>query len=150
MCGIAGFFDRDGIAVPEADAVARRMARAIATRGPDDEDAWADGAGIALGFRRLAILDLSPLGRQPMASAFGRYTIVFNGEIYNYLELREELRAKLLEITHKLEEAQQTASTLKKENHTRREQIEAAEALGREMRQGLGRADDDALGFADP
>lgn len=94
MCGIAGFFDLDGIAVPEAQSVVLRMAATIATRGPDDEGGWADPAGVALGFRRLSILDLSPLGHQPMASASGRFTIVFNGEIYNHGTLRDELRAR--------------------------------------------------------
>jgi asparagine synthase (glutamine-hydrolysing) len=68
------------------------MAATLAHRGPDDESAWADpGAGIALGFRRLAIIDTSPAGRQPMVSADGRYVIAYNGEIYNYRELRDEL-----------------------------------------------------------
>jgi len=94
MCGIAGFLDVDGHSVDEAETVARRMATAIASRGPDDEGAWASPAGVALGFRRLAILDLSPLGAQPMASASKRFTIVFNGEIYNHAALRDELHAR--------------------------------------------------------
>ena len=67
-------------------ATLRRMTDAIVTRGPDDEGAWTDAdAGIALGHRRLSILDLSPLGHQPMASADGRYQIVFNGATYQVL-----------------------------------------------------------------
>jgi asparagine synthase (glutamine-hydrolysing) len=70
------------------------MADTIAHRGPDDSGAWVDeDAGIALAFRRLAIVDLSPAGHQPMVSADGRYVIIFNGEIYNYLDLRRELAA---------------------------------------------------------
>jgi len=68
------------------------MADTLIHRGPDDSGVWADAtAGIALGFRRLAILDLSPTGHQPMCSSDGRYVAVFNGEIYNYRDLRVEL-----------------------------------------------------------
>src|SRR5690349_7248116 len=68
------------------------MAATLAHRGPDDEGAWSDpGAGIALGFRRLAVVDLSPLGHQPMRSPSGRFTLVFNGEVFNHDALRREL-----------------------------------------------------------
>jgi asparagine synthase (glutamine-hydrolysing) len=95
MCGIAGFLDPRGTTDRASlEAAARGMARAIAHRGPDDEGAWADAdAGIALGHRRLSIVDLSPEGHQPMASATGRYVIAFNGEIYNFEAIRAELDA---------------------------------------------------------
>ena len=95
MCGIAGFLDAGRS--PTADAAAcraRAMADAVAHRGPDDSDIWVDpAAGIGLGHRRLSIIDLSPLGRQPMHSADGRYVISYNGEVYNFAELRQELAA---------------------------------------------------------
>ena len=94
MCGIAGWFDPRGFPEPDARATLTAMTDTLVHRGPDDAGMWVDGAGgIALGFRRLAILDLTPTGRQPMASASGRYTIVFNGEIYNFRQLRRELEA---------------------------------------------------------
>src|SRR5665213_922752 len=92
MCGIVGAYSLSGC--PEDSLVAnlRRMAEAIAHRGPDDHGVWTNAAvGIGLGHRRLSIVDLSPLGHQPMHSRSGRYTITFNGEIYNYRELRAEL-----------------------------------------------------------
>ena len=94
MCGIAGFLDLKRVSRdPEADL--RRMTDTLVHRGPDDQGCWSDPAsGIALGHRRLSILDLSPSGHQPMLSASGRYVIVFNGEIYNFGELRKELDAK--------------------------------------------------------
>jgi asparagine synthase (glutamine-hydrolysing) len=71
-------------------SVCGRMSDALAHRGPDDRGVWTDAAsGIALGHRRLSILDLSPLGHQPMASQGGRYVISYNGEIYNFAELRD-------------------------------------------------------------
>ena len=90
MCGFAGFLASDGHAPGEARQLARRMAERLRHRGPDAGDAWADER-VALGHRRLSILDLSPSGAQPMADASGRYVIVFNGEIYNHLDLREAL-----------------------------------------------------------
>jgi len=96
MCGIAGLFDLDR-ATPQAalEAAARAMADALAHRGPDADGVWADeAAGIAFGHRRLAIVDLSPEGLQPMASADGRWAICYNGEVYNFPELRAELEAK--------------------------------------------------------
>ncbi|MBZ5630770.1 MAG: asparagine synthase (glutamine-hydrolyzing) [Acidobacteriia bacterium] len=91
MCGITGFWSTPA----SADELVSRldpMAQAILHRGPDDGGAWVDArCGIALGHRRLSILDLSPEGHQPMFSASGRYIIVFNGEVYNFEELRKEL-----------------------------------------------------------
>ncbi|MGE5892875.1 MAG: hypothetical protein ACM34I_02355 [bacterium] len=95
MCGIAGFIDiTRSISKDDLAAVTGKMAQTLVHRGPDDADIWIDSnAGIALGHRRLSILDLSPQGHQPMVSASGRYVIVFNGEIYNFQELRKELDA---------------------------------------------------------
>ncbi|HEX4266677.1 MAG TPA: asparagine synthase (glutamine-hydrolyzing) [Steroidobacteraceae bacterium] len=93
MCGITGFISR-GIVDPQH--VCRRMTDAISHRGPDDAGVWVDSdVGIALGHRRLAILDVSPAGHQPMSSAGGRFQIAYNGEIYNHLEIRRELESKL-------------------------------------------------------
>jgi asparagine synthase (glutamine-hydrolysing) len=94
MCGFAGLLSTAGFTRDELTDHAQRMIGPIAHRGPDDSGVWVDEhAGIALGFRRLAILDLSPLGHQPMRSASGRFHITFNGEIYNYVALRRELAA---------------------------------------------------------
>ena len=94
MCGITGFWNPAGVNEQEARAIVVRMANVIHHRGPDDGGDWIDPqAGIALGSRRLAILDLTPLGHQPMQSADGRFVITFNGEIYNFHELRAELAA---------------------------------------------------------
>jgi asparagine synthase (glutamine-hydrolysing) len=89
MCGIAGklFFDPARTVDP---ALLERMHRALAHRGPDDAGIWHDGP-VGLAHRRLSIIDLSPAGHQPMASADGRLHITYNGEIYNFLELRAEL-----------------------------------------------------------
>jgi asparagine synthase (glutamine-hydrolysing) len=95
MCGFTGFLttqssDKDGL-----EAIATRMALAIAHRGPDDAGTWADAeAGVALGHRRLAIVDLSAAGHQPMQSVAGRYVLAYNGEIYNHMALRAELEAQ--------------------------------------------------------
>ncbi len=96
MCGFAGFLDLGAALSPtDAERTVRRMADAVTPRGPDDGQTWVDAdAGIALGFRRLAIRDLTPAGRQPMLSADGRYAIVFNGEVYNADDLRPELAGR--------------------------------------------------------
>ncbi|MGE0791774.1 MAG: asparagine synthase (glutamine-hydrolyzing) [Sandaracinaceae bacterium] len=97
MCGIAGFWAAPGVHdEAAATAVVTRMADEVRHRGPDDSSTWSDPAtGIALGHRRLAIVDLSPTGRQPMTSASGRYVICFNGEIYNHRAIRERLDVEL-------------------------------------------------------
>ncbi len=96
MCGIAGFVQPSGNAsADELEAIALRMARALRHRGPDDSGSWTDAAaGVALGHRRLSVLDLSPLGHQPMHSASRRYVVVYNGEIYNHRALRAELESR--------------------------------------------------------
>ena len=92
MCGITGFWQDPAEGEIELRALARRMAAQMEHRGPDDADEWGDAAcGLGLGFRRLAIVDLSPNGRQPMQSASGRYVIIFNGEVYNFAAVRAEL-----------------------------------------------------------
>jgi asparagine synthase (glutamine-hydrolysing) len=89
MCGIAGMMFHRG---PELGRTVLRMAERIRYRGPDDVGEWCEvDCGLALGHVRLSILDLSPAGHQPMESASGRYVIIFNGEIYNHLELRGHL-----------------------------------------------------------
>jgi asparagine synthase (glutamine-hydrolysing) len=92
MCGITGLWDRGGGPAERLASQVEAMASTLAHRGPDDAGVWTDaGAGIALGFRRLAIVDLTPTGHQPMSSRDARYTIVFNGEIFNYQDVRREL-----------------------------------------------------------
>ena len=93
MCGITGVIDfQRSTGGDELRATAQRMAAPLHHRGPDAHGAWADpAAGIALGHQRLAIIDLSEHGQQPMQSVCGRLTIVFNGEIYNYRQLRRDL-----------------------------------------------------------
>jgi len=90
MCGFVAIISATG--QPVEQITLERMADLLAHRGPDGSGTFVDG-GVGFGFRRLAIFDLAPSGDQPMASADGRYVIVFNGAIYNFVELREELRA---------------------------------------------------------
>jgi len=95
MCGIAGFYSpKSNVSVQERYAVGTAMADRIAHRGPDAGSVWCDpDTPLALAHRRLAIIDLSSGGAQPMESLSGRYVIITNGEIYNYLELKAELEA---------------------------------------------------------
>jgi asparagine synthase (glutamine-hydrolysing) len=92
MCGLTGLFTERPYAPDELGRFVTDMANTLVHRGPDDSGTWVHpGGGVALGFRRLAIIDLSEHGHQPMRSASGRFIMVFNGEVYNYLELRREL-----------------------------------------------------------
>lgn len=92
MCGIVGMVDSTK---PVDGHLISRMCDILAHRGPDDSGTWFGSDGrVALGHRRLAIVDLSPLGHQPMRSEDGAITIVFNGEIYNFQEIREELERR--------------------------------------------------------
>lgn len=92
MCGICGVYHMDRERRVE-EASLTRMARSLRHRGPDDEGFYLDG-NVGLGHQRLSIIDLSPLGRQPMSNEDGTLWIVFNGEVYNYLELRQQLVAR--------------------------------------------------------
>lgn len=95
MCGLTGYLSTDA---SSCDAVIKKMATAIKRRGPDSHDYWQDSAsGIALGHRRLAVVDLSPAGTQPMQSASSRYVIAYNGEVYNHIKLRDEINIILSE-----------------------------------------------------
>jgi len=95
MCGLVGWLGGGETSHSEmVERSLKNMTDAIVPRGPDDSGAWYNaGMGIALGHRRLSIQDLSPAGHQPMLCHVGRYVIVFNGEIYNHLELRKQLAA---------------------------------------------------------
>lgn len=94
MCGISGLFSGSTSGTELIDERVRSMNEQLVHRGPDDDGLWSEPqAGIALGFRRLAILDLSMAGHQPMKSGSGRYVVVFNGEVYNFRALRHELES---------------------------------------------------------
>jgi asparagine synthase (glutamine-hydrolysing) len=90
MCGIAGMYELEG--GPVSPVVLREMTDAVAHRGPDGEGFYTDGA-LGLGHRRLAIIDPSPAGHQPMATPDGRFVLIYNGEVYNFQELRVALEA---------------------------------------------------------
>lgn len=92
MCGFAGYLLDSNNKKSYSNSIIREMARTVSHRGPDSEGFWEDvPEGIAMGFRRLAILDITPNGNQPMISHSGQFIIVFNGEIYNHLSLRKEM-----------------------------------------------------------
>lgn len=95
MCGFTGYLGHGPWeATAETSSILQLMAQAIASRGPDDFGEWADAAaGIGFGHRRLAIVDVSPAGHQPMASASGRFVLAYNGEIYNHMDLRAQITA---------------------------------------------------------
>jgi asparagine synthase (glutamine-hydrolysing) len=96
MCGITGFLQTSNLPF-DAKRIASDMVACIAHRGPDDSGVWVDQeAGIALAHQRLSIVDLTAAGHQPMISEKSRYVIVFNGEIYNHLELRCRLESNLV------------------------------------------------------
>ena len=89
MCGVTGIVNLNGDLV-SAD-ILQKMTDAVRHRGPDGEGFWLEG-NVGLGHRRLSIIDLSSAGHQPMTSDGGRYSLSYNGEIYNYRELRAELK----------------------------------------------------------
>lgn len=91
MCGVAGLINHDGS--PVSPVILKRMTDAVAHRGPDGEGHWIEG-NVGLGHRRLSIIDLSEAGHQPMVSRDDRFVLSYNGEIYNYRELRVELEAE--------------------------------------------------------
>ncbi len=94
MCGIAGIFDpAASTSADRLGALVSAMASSLEHRGPDASGVWVDAdAGVALGYRRLAVIDLGPGGAQPMVSSGGRWVVVYNGEIYNHRELRRRLQ----------------------------------------------------------
>jgi asparagine synthase (glutamine-hydrolysing) len=97
MCGIAGFVSSPTrqTSPDQIVKIARAMDDSLAHRGPDGHDIWIDpDADVALIHRRLAIVDLTPTGAQPMVSANGRFIITYNGEVYSHLEIRADLEAR--------------------------------------------------------
>src|SRR5438128_3997066 len=95
MCGITGFWKQAAQSPETLSQCGHAMNETLRHRGPDDGGVWSDhSAGIVLANRRLAIVDLSPAGHQPMISHSGRYVIAYNGEIYNFPDIRRELDSK--------------------------------------------------------
>ena len=90
MCGICGSLNFAVMSDEDTAAIAQLM-KLMKHRGPDDNGFWTDEKHAALGFQRLSILDLSSAGHQPMATPDGRYVIIYNGEVYNFKELRCDL-----------------------------------------------------------
>ncbi|MEZ4872762.1 MAG: asparagine synthase (glutamine-hydrolyzing) [Bdellovibrionales bacterium] len=107
MCGIAGFIDPS---LPRQDRLekAKRMGEQIVRRGPDDHGEWTIENGLTFSHRRLSIIDLTPEGKQPKSSPNGRYTVTFNGEIYNFKSLNQQLK----ELGHRVEGGSDTATML--------------------------------------
>ena len=93
MCGLSGFIDSHRSFNDDAmHALIKKMTRELIHRGPDDEGYWCDVSNhMALGFRRLAIIETSQVGHQPMVSQDNQFAMVFNGEIYNYIEIKQQL-----------------------------------------------------------
>src|SRR5262245_49944036 len=102
MCGIAGLFDPRRPLPPEDHALVERMATVVAHRGPDDAGTWFGGR-VGFGHRRLSVIDLSPNGHQPMSNEDGTVWITYNGEIYNFAELKA--RHRLVEKGHRFRSA---------------------------------------------
>ena len=96
MCGITGFHTRESAAADQLRYNIEQAVRSLTHRGPDDEGIWL-GEGVGLAHRRLSILDLSPGGHQPMHSQSGRFAMIFNGEVYNFRDIRRELEARGLQ-----------------------------------------------------
>ena len=92
MCGLTGIFDVEARSAEDLRARIQPMTDSLRLRGPDGDGIWL-GEGVALGHRRLSILDLSPAGAQPMLSICTRFVIAFNGEIYNHLDMRRDIES---------------------------------------------------------
>ena len=99
MCGICGFYSKTSLSF---NNIILKMNSAISYRGPDSSGVWQDSTtGIVLGHQRLSIIDLSDAGKQPMISNSGRFVLTYNGEIYNHLEIRNEIKKNKINIKWK-------------------------------------------------
>lgn len=115
MCGITGILY--SVVKKDLEQAVRNMTETIHHRGPDDVGVWVDySVGVALGHRRLSILDLSPTGHQPMESPDGRYVLIFNGEIYNHKDLRNQLEEESWQLA--VERKQQDCNSIQWRGHS--------------------------------
>ncbi|MEM9366472.1 MAG: asparagine synthase (glutamine-hydrolyzing) [Planctomycetota bacterium] len=106
MCGIAGLFHRSSQSAEQLHRIIDGMTSVLRHRGPDSDGSWLDASqGVAFGHTRLAVVDLSPSGHQPMASSSERYQISFNGEIYNHLDIRSEIEEQGVRVRGKADTA---------------------------------------------